>query len=146
MTVIACSLKEMASDSLCHEEDSSHYFSNKMLRMSDGSILGGAGDHPEAVMDWIMRGRPVNDRPEVDEERDDFSILHLTHDGILLYVNALIPHRLKEKNYAIGSGGDVALYCMRHLNKSPAEAVREAIRINMFCGGEVDVIALDPRK
>lgn len=142
MTVIACNLDEMAADTLCHEDDSSHYHAFKMLRLPDGSIIGGAGSHPEKIMDWILRGRPDNDRPEFKEKTDDFSILHLRHDGIYLYVNSLVPHRLKEKNYAVGCGADVALYCMRKQKMSPAEAAKEATEINLFCGGSIEVMRL----
>jgi hypothetical protein len=142
MTVIACNLDEMAADTLCHEDDSSHYHAYKMLRLPDGSIIGGAGNHPEKIMDWILRGSPDNDRPDFKSKEDDFSILHLRNDGMFLYVNSLIPHRLKEKIYAVGCGADVALYCMKKLKMSPPEAVKEAIEINMFCGGGVDVLKL----
>lgn len=142
MTVIACTLKEMAADSLCHEDDGSHYYAAKMIRLRDGSIIGGAGNHPEKIMDWIERGAPENDRPDFKEKTDDFSILHLRRDGIYLYVNSLTPHHLKEKNYAIGCGADVALYCMRRQKLAPREACAEACAVSMFCGGEVDNMEL----
>lgn len=142
MTVIACNLSEMAADSLCHEDDTSHYFAEKMMRLADGSIIGGAGNHPEKIMEWISRGSPDNDRPEFKEKTDDFSILHLKRDGIWVYINSIVPWRLKEKNYAVGCGADVALYCMRILKMSPAEAAKEATKINMFCGGEIDTLKL----
>jgi len=142
MTAIACNLKEMAADSLCHEEDSSSYMAAKMVKLPDGTILGGAGNNPEPVMDWIARGSPPNDRPEFDPETDDFSILHLKYDGIFLYQNKLVPMKLKEKTYAIGCGADISLYCMRVHRMAPALAVGEAIKINMFCGGEIDTLTL----
>lgn len=142
MTVIACNLTEMAADSLCHEDDSSHYYAEKMMRLRDGSILGGAGNHPEKIMEWIARERPENDRPTFSEKKDDFSIMHLREDGIYLYNNSLQGFKLKEKNYAIGCGADVALYCMRICKMSPAEAAKEATKINIFCGGEIDTLKL----
>ena len=143
MTVIACNLEMMAADTLCHEDDSSHYFAAKMTLLKDGSIIGGAGNHPEIVMDWIDRGKPLNDKPSFDYEKDNFSILHLTDDGIFLYNNSLIGFRLKEKNYAVGCGCDVALYCMRVLKMTPDLAVKESTKINLFCGGDVDVFKLN---
>lgn len=142
MTVIACNLEMMAADTLCNEDDSSHYHAEKMMRLKDGSIIGGAGNHPEIVMDWIDRGKPLNDKPVFDYEKDNFSILHLTFEGIYLYNNSLNGFRLKEKNYAVGCGGDVALYCMRVQKMAPDVACSEAIKINMFCGGSVDVLKL----
>jgi hypothetical protein len=144
MTVIACNLEEMAADSLCHEDDSSHYYATKIFKLQDGSIIGGSGNHPEKIMDWIMRGEPDNDRPTFDENRDDFSIIHLKHDGIYLYVNSLSCWKLKEKNYAVGCGADTALYCMRYASPkmTPEMAVKEACKVNMFCGGEVDLLKL----
>ena len=142
MTVIACNLQEMASDSLCHEEDTSHYHAEKMLKLPDGSILGMAGNHPEKIADWILRGKSDVDRPSFDEKIDDFYILHLRHDGIWLYANSLSCWKLKERNFAIGCGADVALYCMRIQKMSPAEAAKEATKINMFCGGDIDTLRL----
>lgn len=142
MTVIACNLSEMAADTLCHEDDSSHYYATKIWHMPDGSIIGGAGNHPETVMQWIERGKQIAERPEIDEKRDDFSILHLTTAGIWLYNNSLSGFKLKEKNYAIGCGADIALYCMRIHKMSPADAAKEATKINMFCGGDIEVLKL----
>jgi len=142
MTVIACNLSEMSSDSLCHEDDSSHYHADKMIKLVDGSIIGGAGNHPEKIMDWIARGSPDNDRPDFKERTDDFSVLHLRHDGIYLYVNSLVPHKLKDKIFAVGCGADVALYCMKVHKMPPSEAAREATKINLFCGGEIDTLKL----
>lgn len=144
MTVIACNLEMMAADTLCHEDDSSHYHAEKMIRLIDGSILGGAGNHPEIVMDWIVRGKPLNDKPSFDYEKDDFSILHLTHEGIYLYCNSLVGFKLKEKNFAVGCGCDIALYCMRVHKMPPDQACKEATRINMFCGGDIDILRLNP--
>lgn len=142
MTVIACNLREMAADSLCHEEDSSHYFAKKMLQLEDGSIIGGAGNKPELLMEWLQRGAPRLDAPTIDPTRDDFTVMHLMHSGIVLYINSIVPIHLKDKNYAVGCGADIALYVMRVLKKSPAIAVREALKINMFCGGDVDTLKL----
>ncbi len=136
----------MAADTLCHEDDSSHYYAEKMMRLPDGSIIGGAGNHPEIVMDWIFRGKPLNDKPTFDYEKDDFYVLHLTEDGLHLYANSLNGFPLKEKNYAVGSGADVALYCMRILKMPPDQACKEATKINMFCGGDIDVLKLNPAK
>jgi hypothetical protein len=145
VTVIACSLREMAADSLCHEEDSSHYFAQKILRLEDGSLVGGSGNKPEVLVEWLQLGANPMDKPFIDPVRDDFTVIHLTKDGIVLYINQAIPIRLKEKNYAVGCGADVALYVMRILKKSPAIAVREANKINLFCGGDVDVLKLHKR-
>ena len=134
----------MAADSLCHEDDSSHYYATKLMRLPDGSIIGGAGNHPEIVMDWIFRGKPLNDKPVFDYDKDDFYVLHLSEDGMHLYANSINGFRLKEKNYAVGSGADVALYCMRVLKMSPDQACKEANKINMFCGGDIDVMKINP--
>lgn len=142
MTVIACNLIQMAADSLCHEDDTSHYYADKMLRLMDGSIIGGAGNHPEKIMEWIARGKPENDRPIFDSTKDDFSILHLSSKGIELYNNSLVGFKLREKNYAIGCGADIALYCMRIHKMTPEQATKEATKINMFCGGDIDTMVL----
>jgi hypothetical protein len=146
VTVIACNLREMAAESLCHEDDGSFYYAAKMVQLEDGTIVGGAGNKPEGLIDWLVRGANPMDKPHIDPERDDFTVVHLTHNGIVLYINQAVPIRLKEKNYAVGCGADVALYVMRVLKKSPATAVREASKINMYCGGEIDVMKLKVKR
>lgn len=142
MTVIAANLSVMAADSMCHEDDGSVYMGNKMIRCDDGSILGGAGNHPEIVMNWIKLGSNLSDQPKFSYEDDDFSILHLRKDGLYLYCNSVIPYKLKDVIFAVGSGAEVALYVMRVLKKSPLIAAREATKINMYCGGPIDVMKL----
>ena len=146
MTVIACNLREMAADTLCHEEDTSHYYASKIHRLEDGSLIGGAGNFPERIIEWIVDGSNKLHVPHIDIERDDFSILHLRHDGIWLYCNTANGYKLREKNFAVGCGADVALYVMRVLRKPPAHAAREACKINMFCGGQVESFKLRARK
>jgi hypothetical protein len=143
MTVIACSLREMAADRLCVVE-SRHYFAIKIFRLDDGTVVGGAGTGAEPVIEWLRRGTPRTDSPTLPADKDDsdFHVLHLRHDGIWLYTNSLYPDKLEEKNYAVGSGGRIAQFAMRDLRKSPAEACRIAIKHDLFCGGEVDVLRL----
>jgi hypothetical protein len=148
VTCIACNLREMAADSLVQIEGNGHYFACKMIRLEDGSIAGGAGkgNGAELLMDWLAQGGLRGNEPEFKDP--DFFVLQLKRDGIYLYADSCIPEKLKDKNFAIGSGSDYAKLAMRHpkLKMSPAGAVREAIKHDRSCGGGVDVMRLGRRK
>lgn len=144
MTVVAANLKEMAADTLCIA-GGSHTYTSKICRLDDGSIVGCAGTGSDAVVDWLKRGGGYRDAPPI-LEKDDWEVLHLRFSGLYLYTNSFYPMKLKEKNFAIGCGEDVAMYVMRKLKKSPVEACKEAIEMNHFCGGKVEVLKLEESK
>lgn len=133
----------MAADTLWAGSDGGHYSAHKLLRVEDGSIIGGSGGSHESVMEWIMRGSNQHDVPNVPD--DDWHVLRLQKDGIYIYNSIFTPWKLKDKTYAIGICPDLALYCMRVLRKSPANAARECAKVNRLCGTEIEVMRLKGR-
>lgn len=146
MTCIACNLSTMAADTLWAGADGGHYFASKVFQLEDGSLIGGAGGGHETVMEWIIRGSNQHDLPPLPADDASYHILRLQKDGIYIYNSVLTPWKLKDRNYAVGLGADVALYCMRVLKKTPAVAVREAAKINRCCGGTVEVLRVGVKK
>lgn len=144
MTVIACNLSTMASDTLWAAPDGGYYYAPKLLRLDDGSVIGGAGGSHETVMGWIQRGSNMLDLPSVPD--DDWQVLRLQKDGIYIYNSIFTPWKLLEKNYAIGACPDLALYCMRVLRMLPARAAKECTKVNRMCGGSIEVLRLGGKK
>lgn len=146
MTIIAASLREIAADQLITFDDGSRpYHTCKLRRLEDGSIIGYAGTGYEEWVDWLVAGGLKENAPaRSDGDKQDWQILRLTPQGIWTYVNCAVPDLLVgAKFHAIGSGADVAIYAMTEHKKSPADAVRAAMKIDWrSCGGNVDVMEL----
>lgn len=122
----------MAGDSWCVPDGGDRGFlTDKIYRGASGSVFGLAGDD----VAWLMMEWLISDRkgPQPDfREGDDFWVLELDPTGQLwLWDKRTVRTRIIADEYAIGSGMDVALYCMRVLGKSPADAVTEACKIDV---------------
>jgi hypothetical protein len=146
VTIIACSLREMAADTLVQLDGHPNYHTTKIFRLEDGSIVGGAGSSPglDEMLAWLKAGELRGNEPSCGGS--DFTILRLRPDGIWIYADSIYPDRVKEKMFAVGCGADIALYAMRHQKMSPAAAAREACKIVPGCGGEVEVLKLPPTR
>lgn len=137
MTTIACNLKEMAADSCITLDDiglGTGQESVKKLHRIGKSIFGERGDNVAGVpvmLEWISKGAKWKKPPELPKGAD-FSLLELSPKGIFLWGSDMTCEHLIADNYAIGSGGKVALYCMRVLKMSPAQAVAEAIKVDAY--------------
>jgi hypothetical protein len=131
----------MAADSLVSVEDARPYRTSKLVRLYDGSIAAACGTGYEFLMAWLKGGEIAGNEPP-HLEKQDFQILRLKPDGLWMYVNSYIPDRTKEKMAAIGSGSNVAFYCMKYLKKTPGAAVKESIKVSPGCGGPVEVMRL----
>jgi hypothetical protein len=129
MTTIACNRDEMAADS--RTSDSCTYFTttDKIVRLGD-ALVGCCGnlDSIAKFLDWYQKR---GDIPDFDD--DDFEAIVLKKDGMFLYANSCRERRIKDKYFATGSGGMAALAAM-HCGKTPAEAVRVAIRCDKNSG------------
>lgn len=142
MTTIACDRNSMAADSLFSFDDAgTGAFPTRKLYRSGDSIYGEAGEgHTTRIIKWLMAGRPEKNRPGFTEnERKDAYVIELSPEGIFIWDHELFPYPVKETTFAIGSGRKVALYCMRYLNMSPEQAVKEACKVDHHTREPVDV-------
>lgn len=117
MTVIASDGKTMAADGL--EAEDSGYIVNKdavkILRMPDGSIVGGAGDAyaTAAVFQWFTEGELDDNRPELGMDKDSpFEMLVLREDGNLFTMDNRFTLIEARRPYAIGVGDQMARAAM----------------------------------
>lgn len=129
MTTIACNLKEMAADSQVSGDSSVPFATKKLWRHGD-SLIGLCGMLGPA-MKFIQWRHAGGEHPKFRDD-DYFMALELTPMGILYWDQHLVPAPVLEEEYAVGSGGDVALYCMRIRGMGPARAVAEACKIDPY--------------
>lgn len=142
MSIIVYRDGVMASDSALSNDDSSIYANVKLLRLPDGTLLGGTGDQV-LVQKWFRWVRcaegPIPPEPLPTKDKE-FSILmvrpgepprSLFPDGWLEYSGA--------EYMAVGSGAYFA-YGALHAGANAAAAVRAAIHFSCTCGGQVQVI------
>ena len=136
MTTVAASLvhQEIAADSMCSGEGG--FYSVCKLRQWKDGVAGAAGD-------WVQILKFFNSIEHGGDLDSDCDIecMELRADGIWIYESTIIPARIKEPFYAIGTGSAYALAAM-HLGKSPREAVEIAALFDPATRGPIDVMRI----
>ena len=139
MTTVAASLDfmEIAADSMCSGDDG-HYLVEK-LRSGKLSAYGACGDWDKILKFY----NALENKGELDTDCD-IEVLELRHDGLWVYEGTIIPARIKNRFYSIGSGAGYAIAAM-HLGKSPKEAVAIAALFDPGTGGPIDILTLEEK-
>jgi hypothetical protein len=138
-TVAACvRFNQIAADSMISGQDT-HYAVSK-LRKLRSSAIGAAGDWSQILEFYkrLARKKPL-------ESDCDISALELRRDGIYVYESTIIPARIEQEFFAVGSGAGYAIAAM-HLGKSPQEAVEIAALFDPNTRGPVCVMSLEARR
>jgi hypothetical protein len=92
---------------------------------------------------WQQAGGKPTERPDMSTDLDhEWDAIELNADGLFEWDQWLARTPIEEDCYAIGSGGAIAFYCMKILQKTPASAVEEAARIDPYTRGPVRVFQL----
>lgn len=140
MTTIAAKVStgEIASDSMCSGEGV-HYLVSK-LQKGSCSVFGGAGNW-DSLLKLYARLGDSGKLGALSDEDSDVEILELRADGLWVYDNCLVPARIKNDFYAIGTGAAYAIAGM-HLGLSPEQAVRLAAVYDPLTRGPFDVMRL----
>ena len=140
MTTIAASLvhKEIAADSMCSGEGG--YYSVCKLRHWKDGVAGAAGDWVQILKFF----NSIENGGDLDSDCD-VECMELRAEGIYVYESTLIPARIKEPFYAIGTGSAYAIAAM-HLGKSPREAVEIAALFDPATRGPIDVITVGGKR
>lgn len=136
MTTIAArfSTLEIAADSMVSGDDS--FYLVEKLRVGKTSIYGGCGDWDKLLKFY----QSIESGGEVDSDMD-VTVLELRHDGIWIYESTIIPARIKNDFWAVGTGANYAIAAM-HLGKSPKEAVELACLYDTSSNGPIDFMKL----
>jgi hypothetical protein len=154
MTTIACSLKEMAADTRVSWEGvgTDVYTGIKLFPSSNGrkAVFGITGEDCTGSMtavEWLQKNTPENKPMPPDYDSGwDWKILELSPEGIAIYNERLERDVSLEPVMAVGSGRKVAYYCMKYLHMSPAEAVREACKVDHWSEVPIYVCKLEDMK
>ena len=139
MTTIAAkaSTGEIAADSMVSGDDS--FYLVEKLRLGKTSLYGACGD-----WDKILKFYQVLEAGGDLDSDTDVTVLELRHDGIWIYESTIIPAKIKNDFWAIGTGANYAIAAM-HLGLSPAEAVKIACMYDTSSHEPIDVLKL-PRR
>jgi hypothetical protein len=144
MTTIAAkaSTGEIAADSMVSGDDS--FYLVEKLRRGENNIYGGCGDWDKLLKFY----NSLESGADLDSDTD-VTVLELRFDGkdngIWIYESTIIPARIKNDFWAIGTGANFAIAAM-HLGLSPAEAVKLACLYDTSSHEPIDVMTLSGRK
>jgi hypothetical protein len=140
MTTIAAkaSTGEIAADSMVSGDDS--FYLVEKLRRGQESIYGGCGDWDKLLKFY----NSLESGADLDSDTD-VTVLELRSDGIWIYESTIIPAKIKNDFWAIGTGANFAIAAM-HLGLTPAEAVRLACLYDTSSHEPIDVMSLSGRK
>lgn len=139
MTTIACDGKSMAGDGMVINRADMVCGLNteKVARLDDGSIIGSCGDFIEiqALVAWLNGG----EKPDVS----NCSALVLKPDGRVFYHEGASVGAPAELPAAIGSGAALAMGAML-AGASPGKAVMIAAERDVYTGGTITVLSIEP--
>ena len=140
MTTIAAkaSTGEIAADSMVSGDDS--FYLVEKLRMGENSVYGGCGDWDKLLTFY----NSLESGSGLDSDTD-VTVLELRSDGIWIYESTIIPAKIKNDFWAIGTGANFAIAAM-HLGLTPAEAVKLACLYDTSSHEPIDVMTLSGRK
>ena len=140
MTTIAAkaSTGEIAADSMVSGDDS--FYLVEKLRRGENSIYGGCGDWDKLLKFY----NSLESGADLDSDTD-VTVLELRSDGIWIYESTIIPAKIKNDFWAIGTGANFAIAAM-HLGLTPAEAVKLACLYDTSSHEPIDVMTLSGRK
>jgi len=140
MTTIAAraSTGEIAADSMVSGDDS--FYLVEKLRKGQESIYGGCGDWDKLLKFY----NSLESGGDLDSDTD-VTVLELRSDGIWIYESTIIPAKIKNDFWAIGTGANFAIAAM-HLGLTPAEAVKLACLYDTSSHEPIDVMTLSGRK
>jgi len=136
MTTIAAkaSTGEIAADSMVSGDDS--FYLVTKLRRGKNSIYGACGDWDKC----LKMLQVLESGGDLDSDMD-VTVLEIRNDGLWVYEGTIIPARIKNDFWAIGTGANFAIAAM-HLGLSPADAVRLACQYDTSSHEPIDEMRL----
>lgn len=144
MTVIAWDGKTLAADKRA-SFGGLHGTTTKVHRLSDGSLVGCAGNAAQIVefVHWLGAGAEPDKMPAIQRDaKECVSALVIRPDGkVLQYENTPYPIHIENKTWAIGSGRDFAMAAM-YLGHDAADAVAVTCVLDSGCGNGIDALML----
>jgi len=145
MTTIVANREMMASDSMVSLEHKGIWYPAIKLVRGPGLIAGASGDGADSFrfLKWAAIGMKGPIPKWTDTTSDDQILaLVLKEDGIYCFsAGDSEPERIEADYFAVGSGSKAANIAMKY-GADPVQAVRDAMLVDLFTGGEVQVLKL----
>ena len=144
MSVIAWDGQYLAAD---RQSTAGHHIheSVKVFRHKD-MLIGMCGPHVYSAMivNWVKAGCWEASFPEMKCEGDDIPLVYVIYkDGVIhRYEDNPHPILIRDKFWAAGAGGDLAMGAMAH-GASAVQAVITASKFNPMCGMGVDILSFE---
>ncbi len=147
MTTICANRRVMAADTRVSGGAGPMYNTLKIFRIGD-AIVGMCGnvEHTTKFLAWFRKECPHDEVPiGAGEDDESFAALVLRPSGLYYYADCCEPDRIHENFYAIGSGSGPAASAMA-FGKTPAQAVRHAMKFDHCTGGKITELFLEPKQ
>lgn len=106
----------------------------KLFEIGD-SVFGISGDLSNCLK--FIKARQEGVEPKLT--KDDFDILEKNKDGIFLWTKEMVPLKITDEYYSVGTGGHFAIGAM-DMGATPVEAIRVAARRDPSTNDEIDCI------
>jgi hypothetical protein len=142
MTTVAWDGKTLAADSQS-TTGSVRGTAAKLAKNRDGFLVAGSGDlgTVKVWINWVLAGMPPDQQPTSIEEAN---ILVIDPRGRpSLFSGLAVAQPLPRRQWAIGSGGDIALGAMA-AGADARQAVKIACKLDVYSGGRVVVLRPGP--
>ena len=138
MTTVVWDGKSLAADSQV-TTGSVRGTAHKLAKSKAGFLVAGCGDWPTVKMwiNWVLAGMPPEQQPSSVSET---SILIVDPRGRpTLFADTPVASPLPRKQWAIGSGADIALGAMA-AGADARAAVKIACKLDVYSGGKIVVL------
>lgn len=137
MTTVAWDGKTLAADSQS-TTGSIRGAATKVAKNKDGFLVAGSGSCAVVKMwiNWVLAGMPPDQQPT---SVDDANVLVIDPRGrATLFADVAVAQPMPRKQWALGSGGDIALGAMA-AGADARAAVKIACKLDVFSGGRIVV-------
>lgn len=149
MTIIAFRGGILASDSQATLNGSSGAVSRKIARNKTGDLAGATGDaiYAQAFLNWFEGGERKAPPDATEKGKADNSNrgMIVRNGGAIEVYEFDGMFRVKAEYFAIGSGRAEAMGAM-HAGADAVGAVRAACHLDVYCGGEIQVLSHSGKK
>jgi ATP-dependent protease HslVU (ClpYQ) peptidase subunit len=138
MTTVAWDGKTLAADSQS-TTGTVRGTAAKIAKSKDGFLVAGSGEHSVVKMwiNWVLAGMPPDQQPTSAAES---SILVVDPRGrATVFYDIPVAQPLPRKQWALGSGSDIALGAMA-MGADARTAVKVAARFDVYTGGKIVVL------
>lgn len=145
MTTIVANREMMVADSMVSVAHKDIWYPATKIIRGPGLLAGASGNGGDCsrFLEWAASGFKGRVPKWEDRSSDDQVLaLVLKSDGIYAWsVGDPEPERINADFFAVGSGGKAARVAMKY-GADPVQALRDAIEVDLWSGGEVQVLKL----